>query len=251
LRRMQVSPRVLEGVRTVARPLRLEDALRRVYERIDPDTRIDRRANEHTLLLLAFALRADSNCVDVGAHSGVILREIVRCAPRGHHIAYEPLSDFARRLASEFPDVDVRSAALSNEAGEADFHVVVHGPMQSGLKARDDRQQKRVVRVPVETLDEGLPAGYVPDLIKIDVEGAEQRVLEGALRTLAEHKPIVVFEHGAGLESQYGTSPGVVYDLLVREAGLRIFDIEGVGPYARDRFEGVYHEPIWNFVAHR
>jgi hypothetical protein len=123
--------------------------------------------------------------------------------------------------------------------------------MQSGLKAREDDQEKRVVRVPLETLDGGLPAGYVPDLIKIDVEGAEQRVLEGAMRTIAEHQPVVVFEHGAGLEAQYGTSPAVVYDLLVMEAGLRIFDIEGAGPYSRERFEGVYYEPIWNFVAHR
>jgi FkbM family methyltransferase len=248
---MQVPARVREGIRAVARPLHLEDALRRIYERLEPATRIDRLANEHTWLLLAFTLREDSNCVDVGAHSGEILREMVRCAPRGHHIAYEPLGDFADQLAAEFPGVDVRNAAVSNEAGEMDFHVVVHDPMQSGLKAREDRQHKRVVRIAVETLDGGLPTGYVPDLIKIDVEGAEQGVLEGGLHTIAEHQPVVVFEHGAGLEGQYGTSPGVVYDLLVKEAGLRIFDIDGVGPYSRERFEGMYYEPIWNFVAHR
>jgi FkbM family methyltransferase len=249
---MQVPPRVREGIRGVARPLHLENTLRRVYERLDPATRIDRLANEHTWLLLAFTLRADSNCVDVGAHSGLILREIVRCAPRGKHIAYEPLREFADRLAAEFPGVEVRNAALSNETGETEFHVVVHDPMQSGLKARDDGQEKRVVRVPVETLDEALPAGFVPDLIKIDVEGAEQGVLEGGLRTIAEHQPVIVFEHGAGLELQYGTSSGAVYDLLVGQAGLRIFDIEGAGPYSRERFEGVYHQPtIWNFVAHR
>jgi len=248
---MQVPPRVREGIRSVARPLHLEPALRRMYETLDPVTRIDRRANDHTRLLLAFTLRADSNCIDVGAHSGVILREIVRCAPRGRHIAFEPLEDCARQLAVEFPDVEVRHVALSNEVGEAEFHVVVHDPMQSGLKARADDQEKRLVRVPVETLDSGLPAGYVPDLIKIDVEGAEQRVLEGALRTIADHRPVVVFEHGAGLEDQYGTSPGAVFDLLAGEAGLRIFDIEGVGPYSREQFEGVYYKPIWNFVAHR
>jgi FkbM family methyltransferase len=248
---MQVPPRVRDGIRSAARPLHMEEALRRVYERLDPVTRIDRRANEHTLLLLAFGLRADSNCIDVGAHSGVILREIVRCAPAGKHIAYEPLAEFAQRLAREFPEVDVRNVALSDEAGETDFHVVVHDPMQSGLKAREDELEKRVVRVRLETLDGSLPTGYVPDLIKIDVEGAEQGVLEGGLRTIAEHQPVVVFEHGAGLEGQYGTSPGTVHDLLVEEAGLRIFDSEGAGPYSRAQFESVSHAPIWNFVAHR
>jgi FkbM family methyltransferase len=248
---MQVPARVREGIRNVARPLHLEAPLRRVYERLDPVTRIDRLANDNTRLLLAFTLRSDSNCIDIGAHSGVILQEIVRCAPRGKHIAFEPLEDFAKQLVLDFPGVDVRNVALSNEAGEMEFHVVVHDPMQSGLKARADDQDKRVVRVTVETLDSGLPAGYVPDLIKIDVEGAEQRVLEGAMRTITDHQPVIVFEHGAGLEDEYGTSPGAVFDLLTGDAGLRIFDIEGAGPYSRAQFEGVYYEPIWNFVAHR
>ncbi len=246
-----VSPRLREDIRRIARPLHLEKPLRRLYERLNPTAALDRVANEHTWLLLAFGLREDSNCVDIGAHSGEILREIVRCAPRGSHIAYEPLPDFAARLAAEFPSVDVRQAALSNEVGEVDFHVVVDDPMQSGMKARDDAQRKQVVRVPVETLDSGLPDGFVPDLIKIDVEGAEQQVLEGAIGTLTRHQPVVVFEHGAGLEDQYGTSPAAVYDLLVEEAGLRIFDINGAGPYSRKEFESVYHAPIWNFVAHR
>lgn len=248
---MSVSPRLREGIRRVAKPLHLEEPLRRVYERFDPIAGIDRTANDHTRLLLAFGLCQDSNCVDIGAHSGEILREIVRCAPHGRHIAYEPLPEFAGRLVAEFPSVDVRQVALSNQVGEVDFHVVVHDPMQSGLKARQDTQPKRVVSVRVDTLDRGLPDDFAPDLIKIDVEGAEQQVLEGAIATIAKHQPVVVFEHGAGLEDQYGTSPGTVYDLLVREAGLRIFDINGAGPYSRAQFEGVYHAPIWNFVAHR
>jgi FkbM family methyltransferase len=248
---VSVSPRLREGIRRIAKPLHLEEPLRRVYERLNRTAALDRIANEHTRLLLAFGLREDSNCIDIGAHSGEVLREIVRCAPKGRHIAYEPLPEFAARLAAEFPAVDVRQAALSNEVGEVDFHVVVDDPMQSGIKARPDAQLKRVVRVPLDTLDHGLPEGFVPDLIKIDVEGAEQQVLQGAIGTITRHQPVVVFEHGAGLEDQYGTSSGTVYDLLVHEAGLRIFDINGVGPYSRAQFESLYYAPIWNFVAHR
>ena len=32
---------------------------------------------------------------------------------------------------------------------------------------------------------------------------------------------------------------------------MRIFDIDGVGPYSRAQFVQTYHLPIWNFVAHR
>lgn len=69
-------------------------------------------------------------------------------------------------------------------------------------------------------------------------------------RSLA-YTPTVCFEHGPGVEDQFDTSPQQVYDLLVREAGMRIFDIDGNGPYSAAQFTGVYYEPIWNFVAHR
>ena len=91
----------------------------------------------------------------------------------------------------------------------------------------------------------------MPALIKIDVEGAERQVIEGAIETLRRHAPIVVFEHGPGAQDEYQTSPEQVYDLLVSGAGMRIFDIDGVGPYSRTQFVDVYYKPIWNFVAHR
>lgn len=71
------------------------------------------------------------------------------------------------------------------------------------------------------------------------------------METLTRHAPIVVFEHGPGAEREYQTSPEQVYDLLVSEAGMRIFDIDGVGPYSRSQFIETFHRPIWNFVAHR
>ena len=202
---------------------------------------------------MAFVLSENSNCVDIGAHEGAILREMVRCAPRGRHIAYEPLPEFAARLARDFPGVDVRAAAVSNRAGEDTFFRMVGGPMQSGLKLRTGtaREASEAFTVRVDKLDDALPDGYVPSLIKIDVEGAERQVIEGAMGILSRHAPIVCFEHGPGAEGEYQTSPEQVYDLLVSGAGMRVFDIDGVGPYSRAQFVDTYYKPIWNFVAHR
>jgi len=47
---------------------------------------------EHPLLeteeVMTRVLSSDSNCVDVGAHTGSILRVILRYAGRGHHVAF-------------------------------------------------------------------------------------------------------------------------------------------------------------------
>lgn len=248
-----MTARQRELVRRAARRLGVEEPLRALYEHFRPDVRRDRIDNEHLGLLMAFLLNEDSNCIDIGAHEGVILREIVRCAPRGRHIAFEPLPDFAARLAVEFPDVDVRRAAVSDYAGEATFFRMLAGPMQSGLKLRTGTPPAagQAMTVPVVKLDDALPDGYVPSLIKIDVEGGERQVIQGAMETISRHAPIVCFEHGPGAEREYGTSPEQVYDLLVSGAGMRIFDIDGIGPYSRAQFVDTYDKPIWNFVAHR
>jgi FkbM family methyltransferase len=208
--------------------------------------------DEHGLhVALATALRTDSNAIDVGANMGAVLESIVRIAPAGRHIAYEPIPELHERLVVNFPHVDVRCAALSDVAETTEFAHVLDAPAYSGLKQRElPPGTGEVRRIPVRTerLDDILENDYVPALLKIDVEGAELNVLRGALRTLERHRPFVLFEHGVGGADVYGATPTEVFDLL-HGVGLRIFDMEGDGPYSRERFEETFTKPIWNFLA--
>ena len=56
------------------------------------------RTNQRIRVLLAAELRSDSNCLDIGSYRGDVLREMVRRAPLGHHIAWEPLPYMASAL---------------------------------------------------------------------------------------------------------------------------------------------------------
>ena len=247
--------RVRERAKEAAARLGLLPQARRLQRLLGSrTTRRDLRDNEHLLLLLAFVLPADANCIDVGANVGEILEEIVRVAPRGRHIAYEPLPDHAADLAKRFPDVDVREAALSSSEGQTSFQYVRSRPAMSGLRKRDypGDEQIEVITVRTERLDSALPDDYVPSLIKVDVEGAEQQVMEGAIETIKRHQPIVAFEHGRGAASHYGTGPSQIFELLCGEAGLRIFDLDGAGPYSAEDLARTFEDgSYWNFIAHR
>jgi FkbM family methyltransferase len=239
------------AVRAVRPWVRTFRRVRRLHE--SPLARRDRRDAEHMRLLLAFSLSTDSNCVDVGAHQGSVLKEIVRLAPEGHHIAYEPLPHLHKLLEARFPQVDVRRAALSDRNGPASFTYVRTNPAYSGFRERDypGRERIETIEVRTEVLDSSLPPDYIPQLIKIDVEGAEQQVLEGSIKTIAAHKPVVVFEHGRGSAEYYGTRPVDLFELLCGIAGLRIFDIDGRGPFDLAEFQRIFERGgIWNFVAH-
>jgi len=209
--------------------------------------------HEHLRMLLAFALTADANCIDVGAANGKVLSEIVRVAPRGRHIAYEPLEVFNAALRSRFPHVDVRRHALSDADGETTFTYVKERPWVSGFRRPDywaSGGTVETITVRTERLDDHLPEGYVPHLIKVDVEGAEELVFRGALKTIVRHRPIIAFQHGRGSSEYYGTKPGDIFRLLTSDAGMRIFDMDGGGPYTRLAFEAAYDtNSYFHFIA--
>ena len=218
----------------------------------DVSARRELRDEHAMLMVLATVLREDSTAIDVGANEGAVLESIVRIAPRGRHVAFEPIPHLHESLVGRFPGVDVRRAAVSDTAGTAEFTHVPDAPAYSGLRQRGDlpagAEQVEQVSVQTERLDDVLEHGPVPALVKIDVEGAEFGVMQGAVETLQRHRPVVLFEHGAGGADLYGTRPTQVFDLL-DDVGLRIFDLDGSGPYSRDRFEATFNEPIWNFLA--
>jgi FkbM family methyltransferase len=232
--------------------LGIDDQLRSIRAALHPDYKHDRIESEHLRSLLKSVLTDDSNCIDIGAYRGRILTEILLVAPKGRHIVYEPLPRLHKYLVERFPSVDIRLAAVSNEEGEQSFAYVKNVPARSGLLERSStgRQQIENLTVKTVTLDSDLPAGYVPALIKIDVEGAERQVFEGAIETISKHKPVIIFEHGKGGAVHYGTSPRHIYELLHDQAGLRIFDLDGNGPYSLSQFEESFDkDERWDYVA--
>jgi FkbM family methyltransferase len=237
---------------TFARALRVERPARAVRRMLLPAyVRADIRDHELLVALMERELRGDSDCLDVGAHAGSVLREIVRLAPRGRHVAWEPLPAFAAGLREEFAGVEVREAALADAAGRRDLTHVIDQPGWSGLAERptpsDGPTETLVVRC--ERIDDVLGEQVRPRFVKIDVEGAEALVLRGAQQTLRAHRPLIAFEHGAGSAEYHGSGPEEVHGLL-SGLGYEISGLDGDGPYDLDRFAAIFAsgERV-NFVA--
>lgn len=195
------------------------------YVTQDPNFYYDKQAKR----IMSKVLKKDSNCLDVGANEGVFLKDMLKYAPLGDHMAFEPIPELAERLSEKYPQVEVHECALSNVSGSSTFQLVTNNPGYSGLRRRYYDFGEPVIReitVRTRTLDELYPEDRPLDFVKIDVEGAEYLVVEGGKRTLQRTKPYIVFEHGRGAAEYYDVLPEQLYDLLVEECELRISIME-------------------------
>lgn len=209
--------------------------------------RRNERDGRHLTAILAATLRTDSNAIDVGAHYGSVLGEILRLAPDGHHLALEPIPGLAARLTETFPNVEVHAVAAAATAGTSSFQWLEQDPAYSGLRLRNDvGAVPTVIDVPMVRLDDLVHVP--PRFVKIDVEGGEEGVLRGAQDTLARYRPTVAFEHGS-VSAVYGTTSETIFSLL-DEPGLRVFDMDGAGPLSCEQFvEVVGIGKHFNFLA--
>jgi len=228
--------------------------LKRLYRTFVPEPMP--ACDADTIAVLTARLQRHSCAIDIGCNRGSILREIVRLAPDGTHFAFEPIPRLFRLLCKRFPMVDCRRIALSDETGTVTFNHFTQMDGFSGIVQRDvgtDPGRIEKITVDTERLDAIVPEGAMVTLIKIDVEGAEYRVLRGAENLLRRCRPTVIFECGKGGLDIYGHTPEQVYDLLT-DCGLSISRLaewsQSSVPISRQAFvDEFWHGIEYMFVA--
>jgi FkbM family methyltransferase len=154
------------------------------------------------LTLLPAAIRDDLRVVvDVGANRGDWAAAILRLSQPEAVFAFEPNPAVFELLQARLGPLGVHcvQAAVGARSGTATLHVEAQTELSSlrALSARGRRihgveaAATRQVEVPVVALDEEL-AGVDPiSLLKLDVQGYEDQVIQGARRVLARTSCLV------------------------------------------------------------
>jgi FkbM family methyltransferase len=191
-------------------------------------------------------LDSDSTVVDIGAHRGLYVRRAIRLAPRGAHVAVEPLPEMAALLRTRFPGVEVHEVAASDSEGDASFRHVLSAPAYSGFARRPYDTYEELVdllTVRLARVDDIVGERHVR-FLKIDVEGAGEAVLRGARRLLARERPYVAIDEGM---------PRGIWDELDR-AGLKVSTppgwLAGGPPLDFDQARAENAAGRWCFLAH-
>ena len=199
---------------------------------------------------LTQALEPGACVLDVGAHVGLFtLGAALRVGPEGRVIAFEAapatVATLRRHVAlNELDDrVEIVSAAVGDVDGETSFFVggesmsasVTRAALEE-LRPRNDDSAAldvREIRVRALTLDAFCAAqGITPTAVKIDVEGAELRVLRGAEWILRGPADVVCEIHPAQLAAAGDSEEELV--AFAHRVGRRLVTID-------ERVDGIYH----------
>jgi FkbM family methyltransferase len=180
--------------------------------------------------------------LDIGANVGYYsLMASRRVMPGGRIFAFEPnprtAEKFRRNVAlSGAAGIELFNVALSDHEGMVELYCPAeesHGltSMRSQGWSDPDRFE-----VQGRTLDEALPRDLDRlDFVKIDVEGAERLVFEGAGATISRFRPTILLELNESASRAFGyDSLDVVDVLLSYNPGYRIQYIDFHRPHRVD-----------------
>ncbi len=152
---------------------------------------------EKETALLRRLLQPGMTVVDIGANIGVYTLVMARVVgPAGQVLAIEPLGGPRAHIErgiglNGLSNVRILPVAVADQAGSGRMRLGA-GAEVASLQAGGGTGGEEVEVTTLDHLAHSLAAP--PDFIKIDAEGAEQRILAGGRQVLTRHSPLLMVE---------------------------------------------------------
>jgi FkbM family methyltransferase len=154
------------------------------------------KSGEPELRLLDDLVDPQRNSIDIGANKGSYTYFLSKLSQRV--FAYEPNPELAKFLSKAFAksNVSIYPVAISDRAGMAQLAIPIVDTFAydqlGSLQLQNSSENLQTFDVPLQRLDD---CGHTNiGFIKIDVEGHEETVIDGAIETIANQRPVLIVE---------------------------------------------------------
>lgn len=167
---------------------------------------------------------------DIGAHKGDWTRNALEYFPNADYVLFEPqhnLSEHIKKIFKNNDGVKVFACGVSNEKSVLNFTLHEREDSCTFRMSPEEAASRgfKQVQIPVVRLDdfirdENLP---FPDILKIDAEGIDLKVIEGAEFTIKNHAEIVLVE--VAIMNPYIENKAYKVINIMDDLGFKLFDI--------------------------
>jgi FkbM family methyltransferase len=174
-------------------------------------------------------LRPHEVFFDIGANAGMVTLETRALVADSVRIfSFEPQPTLAESLRRSiaingYRNIDVFECLLGDEDGRTELFLTSHA-IHASMIPREKSFQK--ISLPLHRIDALVKSGEcaLPDIVKIDTEGAEQKILRGMAETIRSAAPSLVFEADENM-ARFGYSGEDLVEFLRSLHDYRIFSI--------------------------
>ena len=213
---------------------------------------------ETELLLVKELLNPNSVFFDIGANIGQYLYMAEMATSVDNIYGFEPNKDLSRRLKVLFPKLHIENIALSNSNGNASFKIPLKKKIEIHTRGTlntsfidDNEDDSKVISVKTKTLDSFFEEKKINriDLIKVDVEGYERYIIEGAKRTLNTYSPKIIVE----IEQRHHQAPldDIIKEIEALNYKCYYLDVETKEIVSFENFSLEKHQNMDNHAINR
>lgn len=159
----------------------------------------------HIIFILKKILKKNNIVLDVGANIGEVTLCCASLVPDGKVYAFEPVSSMYEELQNNIllnahlKNIQIVKQGMSNAISEAPIYYDAKEHFNEGVFSiypENFSNTKFVENIKINTIDNFVNEHKINSihLIKIDVEGNELMVLQGAMHTLSKYRPHLIIE---------------------------------------------------------
>jgi FkbM family methyltransferase len=182
---------------------------------------------------------------DIGASTSRWSSELVEVFPTAIYHLFEPLAEIVsiyqegmQSAQIKYPRFHVHPIALGETSGTTKIAITSNPKGSTVLPVASEPSEwfPQIATVPLHSLDELLAAGIIPpaQLLKLDVQGSEDRILRGAEQVL---RTAQVLQVECWLYPCYGPETAMMADIVKMLSDLGFIAVECSDPWYRENHQ--------------
>ncbi|MFK7946489.1 MAG: FkbM family methyltransferase [Saprospiraceae bacterium] len=191
------------------------------------DWRVYYRVFDKSMDYLLSTIKSEACIIDVGANLGYYTLNFAKVAPNGKVFAFEPhplnLNKLKKNIAlNPFTNITIHDMAVGKENGRLCLEVAEKNNLGTSRVVLDKSRKQDIQVITLDNFIKGQNISEI-NVLKIDVEGFEMDVLQGAVEVIREHKPILFVELCDKHLRNYGSS---ALDMIEYLRSLKYYKIQ-------------------------